>query len=84
MTVKEAPMTQTCDAVYENGLFRPLAPTPEGLSEGQRVRLVVEAKTPDDILALAAKVYEGLSPEDIDEIERIALDRSNFFSGREP
>ena len=77
-------MTQSCEAIYENGLFRPIAPAPEGLSEGQKVRLVVEAKTPEDIFALAAKVYEGLSPEDIDEIERIALDRSNFFSGRQP
>ncbi len=77
-------MTQTCEAVYENGFFRPIEPTPEGLGEGQRVRLVVETRSPDDILELAAKVYEGLSPEDIDEIERIALDRSNFFSERKP
>jgi predicted DNA-binding antitoxin AbrB/MazE fold protein len=79
---KEAPMTQTCEAIYENGLFRPLAPAPEGLSEGQKVRLVVEAK-PVDVIDLAVHVYDGLSEEDIDEIERIALDRSNFFSGRE-
>lgn len=34
------------------------------------------------MLKLAEKVYEGLSEDDIDEIERIALDRSNFFGER--
>ena len=37
---------------------------------------------PDALLKLAEKIYEGLSEEDIDEIERIALDRSNFFGER--
>ncbi len=32
------------------------------------------------MLKLARQVYEGLSEKDIEEIERIALDRSNFFS----
>ena len=36
--------------------------------------------TPDEMLKLAENVYEGLSEKDIEEIERIALDRSNFFS----
>ncbi len=35
---------------------------------------------PNEMLKLAEKFYEGLSEEDIEEIERIALDRSNFFS----
>ncbi len=35
---------------------------------------------PNEILKLAEKIYEGLSEEDIEEIEKIALDRSNFFS----
>jgi len=29
---------------------------------------------------LAAGVYRGLRPEEIDEIERIALDRTHFFA----
>ncbi len=33
-------------------------------------------------MELAEKIYEGLSDEDIGEIERIALDRSNFFGER--
>lgn len=36
----------------------------------------------DEMMKLAKKVYEGLSEEDIEEIERIAFDRSNFFGER--
>ena len=37
----------------------------------------------NEIMKLAEKIYEGLSEEDIEEIEKIALDRSNFF-GKNP
>lgn len=75
--------TNTYEAIYENGVFRPLAGTPD-IPEGQRVRLTIEPRTPEDILALARKVYEGLSEDEINEIERIATARGNFFSGRTP
>ena len=73
-------MKQTVDAVYEKGVFKPLK-SPK-LPEGQHVRLEIEtppAKRSDDLLELAAKVYEGLSDKQIDEIEKIALDRRDFF-----
>ncbi len=73
----------TCEAVYENGVFRPLA-APPNVAEGQRVRLTVEPGPQQDVLELAAKVYEGLSEEQIDEIEKIILDRGDFFGGRPP
>ena len=38
-----------------------------------------EMLSPDEILSLAAQVYEDLSPDDVDEIGRLALDRSHFF-----
>jgi predicted DNA-binding antitoxin AbrB/MazE fold protein len=76
-------MQQTLDAIYENGVFRPLKqPT---ISDGQQVRLIVETSTPsnvDDLLELAAGVYEGLSDKQIDEIEQLALNRRNFFGDR--
>ncbi len=77
-------MTQVYEAVYENGIFRPLTMPTSGLAGGQQVRLVVETQSEDDMLALAARVYEGLSEEDVDDVERVALDRSHFFarSGR--
>lgn len=78
-------MAQTIEAVYEQGVFKPLQPVE--LAEGQKVMLSVEPEkrrlAPDEMLALAHKVYEGLSEEDIAEIEAIALDRSNFLRKRE-
>ncbi len=71
-------MTQTCEAVFENGVFKPIN-LPTAVTEGQRVRLIVEAAGPEDILDLAARVYEGLSDEQITEVEKIALDRRDFF-----
>lgn len=48
-------MKASVDAVYQDGVFRPVSP-PE-LPEGERVRLTVERVTqtkPDDILKLAS------------------------------
>jgi len=67
---------QTLEAVYENGVFRPLEKIE--IAEGQQVRLIVET-LPEDLLELAAQVYEGLSDK---EIEQIALDRRPFFGER--
>jgi hypothetical protein len=55
--------------------------------DGEHVQLTVEsAARPEheDPLELAARVYRGLQPEEIDEIERIALDRSQFFTRTHP
>lgn len=73
-------MKQTLEAIYENGVFRPLKNV--DISEGQQVQLVVEIKvdkTSEAMLQLAAQVYQGLSAEQIDEIEKIALDTQDFF-----
>ena len=73
-------MSETLEAIYENGVFKPLkAPR---ISEGQHVRLTVEAAadaTPEELLKLAAQVYQGLSDSQIHEIEAIALNRPDFF-----
>lgn len=34
---------------------------------------------PDEIMKLAENFYEGLSEKEIEEMEKIMLDRSNFF-----
>jgi predicted DNA-binding antitoxin AbrB/MazE fold protein len=77
-------MTQTIEAVYQNGIFKPLNPVSEEIAEGETVKLTINNKklSPDEMLKLASQVYEGLSEEDINEIERIALDRTNFFGDR--
>ena len=72
-------MKQTIPARYEDGVFKPLVP-PE-LTEGQQVTLVLltPPSGPDKVLELATKVHEGLSREQIDEIEHIALDRRHLL-----
>jgi hypothetical protein len=77
------------EATYEGDVLRLHQPLP--LNKQQRVLVIVmptpedtpatdEKRSPDEILALAAQVYEGLSPDDVADIERLALDRSRFFS----
>lgn len=72
-------MNQRCEAVYEKGVFRPVSPVPSSLGEGQRVRLLVETVGAPDVLALAAQVYEGLSDDEMKDLEKIILDRRDFF-----
>jgi predicted DNA-binding antitoxin AbrB/MazE fold protein len=77
--------TETIDAIFEHGTFRLVRPPTIPLRDGQRVRLVVEIEeSPDAILALAASVYAGLSPQDITEVEQIALQRRDFFGSKSP
>ena len=75
---------QTIEAIYQNGIFKPLNPISEEIAEGETVEIIIKEKrlSPDEMLKLAGQVYEDLSDEDIEEIERIALDRSNFFGDR--
>ena len=76
----EVTISQKLEAVFEDGRFRPLEPPDIPLAEGQHVRLTVESEiASDDVLALAGRVYAGLSAEEVEEIERITLDRRPFF-----
>ena len=75
-------MTQSLEAVYENGAFRPVHPESLAISDGQRVRITVDDQAEPEALRLAACVYEGLSEKEIAEVEEIALDRQRFFGTR--
>jgi len=58
---------------------------PLTLPEDQEVTVTIEPafqKSAEDVLALAAAVYQGLPSEVVADIESIALDRRSFF--REP
>lgn len=73
-------MKETIDAIYENGVFRPIKRP--NILDGLKVRLEIEKLSEsnvEDMLELAAQVYNGLSNEQIDEIEQIAFDRGDFF-----
>ena len=77
--------TETIEAVYEHGSFRPTTSVDINLAEGQKVRLVVETvEKQDDVLTLAAQVYEGLTDEQIDSIEQHIRRRKNFFEESRP
>jgi predicted DNA-binding antitoxin AbrB/MazE fold protein len=75
-------MSTDVNAIYEGGAFWPLSDQKIAVPDGQTVKITVQptpSVSPLDVLSLAAKVYEGMTPEDIADVERIALDRSNFF-----
>jgi len=75
--------TQTLDAVFDNGVFQPLAALTIPIPKGKRVRLTVEpVESWAEALVLATQVYEGLSADQIDEIEHIAVQRRDFFTDR--
>lgn len=77
--------TEAIEAVYEHGSFRPVVPADLELAEGQKVRLVVEPiEDPDEVLALARRVYEGLTDEQIDSLEQHTARREDFFGERTP
>ena len=68
------------EAVFQDGVFRPTAPP--GLPDGQVVRLLVEPRvdvSAEEMLASASRVYAGLTPDDIRDVEAIALNRHDFF-----
>ena len=74
-------MQHAIDAIFENGTFRPIHRELLASPEGQRVRITVDDGDPES-LRLALSVYDGLSDDDIDEIEQIALERRTFFGSR--
>lgn len=77
--------TESIEAVYEHGTFRLVTPVDLKLIEGQKVRLVVEPiEKPEDVLALAARVYEGLTDDQIDSLEHVIRRREDFFGERTP
>ena len=73
--------TQKIEAVFQDGAFRPVEPT-NFIKEGQRVKIVVELEELSAILQLATSVYAGLSEDEINEIEEIALNRRDFFEAK--
>jgi predicted DNA-binding antitoxin AbrB/MazE fold protein len=76
-------MADIYEVIFENGVFRPLSPP--SIPEGKRLRIRMEpthGESPEDILELAGSVFDGLSEEDIDEVERIATNRRDLFEDR--
>jgi len=76
-------MRQTIKARYHDGVLQPLEPL--ALADETEVQVIVDttaAVSADEILRRATQVYQGLTSDQIAEVETIALDRRQFF--REP
>ena len=76
-------MIRTVKAVYENGVLRPLEPLE--LAEHQPVTVTVDessAKTHGEALRALQEVLSQRTPEEMDELRAIVLDRSRFFTPR--
>ena len=76
-------MQQTVPAIFEDGVLKPLKPLQ--LRDHQQVEVTVTAasaqrRSPSEVLAAWRAVYEGLSPDEVSEVERLVLDRSHFSS----
>ena len=71
-------MSKTIEAIYENGVLKPLDQVP--LKEHQRVTLILQDARPvsEDILDLASRVFKNFSKKDVQELDAIILDRSHF------
>lgn len=74
---EQTAQTQTLEAVYENGMFRPLQPVGQQIKEGEKVRLQVHTVS----AALHAieelmHIFDGLTEEEIREIEKAVVRRS--------
>jgi predicted DNA-binding antitoxin AbrB/MazE fold protein len=78
--LREVFLERVVEAVYEHGVLTPVEPL--DLPEHQRVILTIqvpELERADAILGDWEQVYGGLPEQDVNEIERIALDRSLFM-----
>ncbi len=71
-------MKHLIDAIYKNGTFRPVQSNIIKIAKGTHVRITVDNETEPESLKLAVCVYDGI----FDEVERIALNWSNFFGIR--
>jgi predicted DNA-binding antitoxin AbrB/MazE fold protein len=71
-------MPRTVEAIFEGGVLKPTSPL--NIPEHKKVTLIIEDEIEEslDILSLATMVYNGLSPEDIKNIEKLMLNRSHF------
>ena len=79
--------TQTLEAIYEGGAFRPTSPLELPLSEGESVRLSVEAvpavRSVDekfDILEALGSLFDDIPEEERREIEKHWVRRPLFRS----
>ncbi len=58
----------TLEAIYENGIFKPISSVPSTLKEHERVRIIIETDTDED-LQTEINQWEAASDEDLLKFE---------------
>ncbi len=58
----------TLEAIYENGIFKPISSVPQSLKEHERVRIIIETDTDED-LQTEINEWEAASDEDLLKFE---------------
>jgi predicted DNA-binding antitoxin AbrB/MazE fold protein len=59
----------TLEAIYENGIFKPISSVPQTLKEHERVRIIIETDTEEDLQA-EIEQWEAASDEDFAKLEK--------------
>ena len=59
----------TLEAIYENGIFKPTSSVPDTLKEHERVRIIIETETDEDLQA-EINQWEAASDEDLLKFEK--------------
>lgn len=58
----------TLEAIYENGIFKPISNVPNSLKEHERVRIIIETEEDEDLQA-EINEWEAASDEDLLKFE---------------
>lgn len=65
----------TVEAIYENGIFKPVSSVPVTLKEHERVKIIIETETDEDLKSEIGQL-EAASDEDFLKFEQLLAEKS--------
>ncbi len=68
-------MTTTLEAIYENGIFKPITNVPPTLREFERVKIIIETDIDEDLDSEISQ-WEAASDEDFLKFEQSLEEKS--------
>lgn len=72
---REKLIMTTLEAIYENGIFKPVSSVPDSIKEHERVRIIIETDSDEDLQAEIAQ-WEAASDEDFLKFEQNSEEKS--------
>ena len=74
-------MTQTIEAIYQNGMFKPLNPVSEEIIEGRTVEITISEKklSPEGLLELVGQVYKVFRKKILTKSSELPLTAQSYF-----